>query len=72
MPVTTTDRSRMLPAPLQPTVVTDEMFEEERRRTERLQKLREKREAEFLRMKAANDALERELLGERNDAADKN
>ena len=69
---TTSDRSWMLPPPLQPTVVTDDMFEEERRRTERLRKLKEKREAEYLRMKAANDALERELLGERGDDAAKN
>ena len=60
----TTDRSWMLPAPLQPTVVSDEQFEEERRRTERLQKLKEKRDAEYRRMKEANDALERELLGD--------
>ena len=63
---TTTDRSWMLPTPMQPTIITDEQFEEERRRTERLQKLKEKREAEYLRMKAANDALERELLGEKD------
>ena len=63
---TSMDRGWMLPPPLQPTVVTDDMFEEERRRTERLQKLKEKREAEYLRMKAANDALERELLGEKD------
>ena len=69
---TSADRSWMLPPPLQPTVVSDEMFEEERRRTERLRKLKEKREAEYLRMKAANDALERELLGERGDDAAKN
>ena len=63
-PTTTTDRSWMLPAPLQPSVVSDAMFGEERRRTERLQKLKEEREAEYRRMKAANDALERELLGD--------